>query len=644
MTEFNPNAVAASVFTDLAKELMRNIFHGIPEFAQNKYKTYFENFEESLKKMYIVCFNVRTIINKDEPVPLDNIYVKGKYKCGDRTYNDDELCQIVRDGQRVVVTGFGGIGKTVFCKYLWLSIYREPGGKIPIFFELRNLNDITKQDIEAYVRISLTISGKTLPEDIFRELMRKGRFIFILDAFDEIPDDNRFEIQRQIIELAHQYPSCGFVVSSRSDDRFHSWHEFYHYAVKGFDKKQSKQVIEKVTFDSSVKKEFLQEIHEKRYEDYKEFFATPLLTLMMLMTYLQIRYIPDSPHIFYRYAFQTLYTLHDASKQGFQRKRYVDMSEAQFINIFSLFCLVSYIEMEHTFEYDTIIRILDSVKKKIDFEYDSDGFLKESVESVNLIFKEGDKYSFTHRSFQEYFTAYAADHYFPSSFRSVIERIPVRDSDSVFPMLRMMNSYIFNELYLIPVYDTLKTYINKLLRERENIKFLALLERETTFVFQASGPKSGGYPLTSIHSRYRSELSKFSAIICASFKSELPKGVSANLEFHIMKEEFDFANRFVRRFVRIHPRRSGDEFIIVSILHKTGNVRVSYNDTYFLHDEKYSPVEEFSLYENIRKEEYIFEQVATSLKAQIVFVKKRCDQSIRDLRSKESSGIDVLDL
>jgi hypothetical protein len=141
-----------------------------------------------------------------------------------------------------------------------MSIFRNPAGKIPIFFELRRINDITEKNLLAYIRISLSAEGELISEEIFKAMMADGRFVFILDGFDEIPDAFKNDIQRQILEMAHLYRDCGFVVSSRFDDRFASWQEFYVYKALPFEKEQTFQVIQKVKFDKDTKKEFVSNI------------------------------------------------------------------------------------------------------------------------------------------------------------------------------------------------------------------------------------------------------------------------------------------------------------------------------------------------------------------------------------------------
>jgi hypothetical protein len=547
---------------------------------------------------------------------------------------DDELCHRIRDGQRVVVSGFGGIGKTIFCKYLWRSIYKNPADKTPVYFELRNLNDLSTQSLETYIRVSLTHEAKAVPEDVFREMLLAGRFVFILDGFDEVPDKSRLEIQSQILKMASVYTNCCFLVSSRADDRFSSWLEFHTYTALDFDKAQSREVIQKVDFDKEIRKEFLSEILEKRYEDYKTLFSTPLLTLMMLMTYMQIRYIPDSRHIFYKYAFQTLYTLHDASKQGFQRKRYVEMSESDFINVFSLFCLVSYADLQHSFSKEEVLDYFENVKARARVDFHSERFLQECVESVNLIFKDGDQYTFIHRSFQEYFCAYAATHYFPDKVGEVIAQLPIRHADSVFNMMYNINPDVISRMYVTPYYEVHQVDLNAITKMTDVWSILQGMGAEIVLFLDRKGRgERFGYGIS-----FNSAVHEFVSSIVTMFKVELP--------FDRKSERLSHIN-IVRLSRRLFPSVKAmdvdgtTEYYRLNVDIKSGIVDVfagKSNGPSKLGSKLISDID------NDLKISDCFKELSQAVKAEVVFAKRKCDELSRRHKEIRKRGTGILSL
>lgn len=634
--ELDMNKVAVGVATELTKDTVKSIFTFFPKKLAAKYDLYFRNFEEYLERTHRSCCIVRTIISKDKPTDITDIYVKSRFKCGKEIIGDDELSQRIRDGHRVVVSGFGGIGKTIFCKYFWKSLYDNSQGRIPIYFELRNINDITTQSLSNYIRISLTAGDRPVSEADFSEMMANGRFVFIFDGFDEVPERYRLDIQSQILDLAKNYKDCCFVVSSRADDRFSSWLEFHTYHAQEFDKEQSRQVIQKIDFDREIKKEFLAEILEKRYDDYKTLFSTPLLTLMMLMTYLQIRYVPDSRHVFYRYAFQTLYTLHDASKQGFQRRRFVEMGESEFINIFALFCLTSYADMEHSFSRSEIIQYLEKVKVRSRVQYDSEMFLKECVESVNLIYKDGDQYSFLHRSFQEYFCAYAVTHYFPDKISEVIERLPARRSDSVFSMMFSINPDVVSKMYIIPTYKEFQKSINVITKQIEPVDILGSFETKIDILFSSVKRDAVlGYMLN-----YQSRIHHFVEVVICICKNDLPSKMSRQV---IGFTELRALARALQTFVprekgagSHHHYRAQFAFADKRLVIHSGAAR--YPDDSEIFSQDFESLEEFSLNKRY------FVVLAEGLKSELAFVKRKCDEIVRKNKDMMKSGDDILSL
>ncbi|HWA18135.1 MAG TPA: NACHT domain-containing protein [Devosia sp.] len=486
-------AAFATAAAGLAADYVKNLVSGANQLLRTHLLPHLKDFEDYFSSTYKKCNTVKIIIDRNQLHRLTDVYVKGYYSIGDKDINDDGIAQLVRDNHRVVVQGLGGIGKTMLLKYVWLAIFAESAGRIPVFVELRRLNEFKAPNLITYLRGLLTPSGHPLTTSQFETLLRAGRFIFLFDAFDEVSDEIRPSLEKQILELAYVHSKCGMLVTGRSDPRFGSWEAFRVFQAKPFNKGQIEEVIKLAPFEKKVKSKFLTEVLGKKYSKYESFLSTPLLALMMLITYDQFADIPEKVHIFYRYAFQTLYTLHDAGKETFRRPRKSGLSEDDFCKVFSLFCLSSYLKRDFIFSRKDVLEEFSQAAKRANIVIDEVLFLSEVCESVNLMYEEGNRLSFTHRSFQEYFSADALTGHLAASFVQLAGRIPLSSEDSVFAMSYDMNSDLVEESYLVPMSERYSSNMRTFLTPRMEFGDLVQLLDPTMLVFQArtSGGASG---------------------------------------------------------------------------------------------------------------------------------------------------------
>ena len=125
----------------------------------------------------------------------------------------------------------------------------------------------------------------------------------------------------------------------------------------------------------------------------------------MLLTYENYAEIPEKLHIFYSQAFDTLFSIHDATKpEGFKRNLLSGLPSDVFKIVFSTFCFSSYVKGKIEFTHDEIIEELTKAGKKVP-NFNAEKYLEDIKSGVCLIFIDGLNYRFIHRSFQEYFTA-----------------------------------------------------------------------------------------------------------------------------------------------------------------------------------------------------------------------------------------------
>ncbi|WP_043062233.1 NACHT domain-containing protein [Brucella anthropi] len=460
----NTKDIANSKLSEVAAKYIEDFFSFGKKYIDKRFLRYFQDFKPYLERIYEKCSTLKIPMDRDRLYSIDDIYVNGTFSSSGEKYDDDHIIKQLLSGKKLVVQGSGGIGKTVLTKKIALEVLRSKSGKIPILIELRKVNEISNKNLSAYIRIMPFSNGTPLSEEVYNEFMREGRFVLLFDGFDELSDEYRKEIQAQILHFSFTYPKCGIIVSSRNDDRFMAWEKFELFHAAPFSKNQVRAIVERVHFNKTIKKKFITEILDKQYKQYSTFLSTPLLSLLMLFTYDKFGEVPEKVHIFYRYAFLTLYSLHDASKEAFQRKRKTNLNEDEFSRIFSIFCLLTYKDGKKTFDKTSLT---EAVKRAIDrsnINVPVENFIEEAKESVNLLYKEGDIFTFSHRSFQEYFSALALVTVFQDMIAPAVKFLMKNTTDSVMMMMYEMNPDLIEKNYIIPEFEKHKDHMDYIIK------------------------------------------------------------------------------------------------------------------------------------------------------------------------------------
>jgi len=361
----------------------------------------------------------------------------------------------------------------MFMRYLWLSLFVESHGRIPLFIELRNLNTVSQFDIEAYLFHSLTRGKSTLSVGQFKKGLAEGEFIVILDGFDEVSHQMRERVQRAIMNLVEDYDRITVVISSRPDERFASWTTFEVASVSPLERRDTVELINKAEFDEDYKSKFIKKIEDDSfYMQHRSFLSNPLLSSMMLLTFSQSYDIPDKTHQFYESAFDALYKRHDSYKPGgFKREFLSTNDEDVFKRTLSYFCLLSYYEQSFNFSATKLDKY---IRQAIDLSgcgVGSSDYIKDLVSAVCLLIKEGNDYTFAHRSFQEYFAAYCISFVTSKNFSNIVEAFAKRSNDQVIIMIRDMNPEQLRDLYTVPVGQTFSDVLKRVASKSSTLSY-----------------------------------------------------------------------------------------------------------------------------------------------------------------------------
>ena len=182
-------------------------------------------------------------------------------------------------------------------------------------------------------------------------------------------------------------------------------------------------------------KEFFKRLTPQFYKLHESFLSTPLLAIMLMLTFEEYAEIPDSLHAFYRNAFDTLVRRHDAMKAQFLRRTHSNCSAEDFKGLFASFCLLTYSKSKYQFSHEEIIEYIKQSLKQQRIKGDPEKILNDLIESICLLQREGFEISFVHRSFQEYFCALFVSQAPAGIVSKYLESGKFRVRDNVLPML-----------------------------------------------------------------------------------------------------------------------------------------------------------------------------------------------------------------
>jgi len=466
MDSIDSQQFLTNVATNIVEDSAKNAWNKIKKFFLDldakdsiRYKTAYEkyliNTEQKVSK-------IKTIIYRRAPKDLYSFYECIGVLYNGNTINTENINNLLEIGNKIIVTGTGGVGKSILFKHLFLNTVAETE-YIPVLIELRSFNIHDVKDISIYTAIykCLVDNGFELSEEYFEYSLREGAYIIFFDGYDEVNRDKTEKITSEIKALSEKYGENKFFISSRPSEEFIGWNDFCEVETLKLNKQQALNLVKKLEFDEVVKDTFYKELDRTLYDKYESFASNPLLLNIMLLTFQKHASIPERLNDFYDEAFVTLFNIHDATKDSYVRDIRSGLGCEDFKLVFSYICFKSYFNGEFQFSESRIRFYIQQAKEKFDrFNFTVENFQEDLTQSVCMLVKEGGTYRFSHRSFQEYFAAWytckLVDDVQAKLLLNWIQESDSVFSDSYFTMLFDLQSEKVNKIILCPILKEVK--------------------------------------------------------------------------------------------------------------------------------------------------------------------------------------------
>lgn len=406
------NKISAEVITDLAKITAQTLYQKVRDYVTDIQKKEEIDFgyayENYLKYAKTTHEKMKTLLYRHAAKDIYSFY-----ECVGLNRNEDiidtaDINNVLEIGNKIIVTGTGGSGKSVMMKHFFLNIL-ETTHYVPVLIELRGLNEYDEKGInlEEYIYEVMGTLKFKIERKYFEYSLETGCYVILLDGFDEVKNEISNSVTNQIVAMSKKYPENHYILSSRPLEEFMGWNQFEELHAMPLSKEQALSLINKIEYDQIIKDKFYKELDEYLYEKYETFASNPLLLTIMLLTFESRASIPDKLNDFFEQAFTTLFHTHDATKGGYKRDIRSKLGYEDFKAVFSYFCFKSFFNSDYKFSENKALEYIGAAKQKriIDTYFNSMDYLKDLTNSVCMLIHEGLEFRFSHRSFQEYFAA-----------------------------------------------------------------------------------------------------------------------------------------------------------------------------------------------------------------------------------------------
>jgi predicted NACHT family NTPase len=325
---------------------------------------------------------------------------------------------------KLMVLGKPGAGKTTFLKHLAIECI---GGdiqehRVPIFITLKQFAETERKPhredltppLDTYVHQMFTDCGVTTNEVEVEQLLRQGRALVLLDGLDEVRDSDYSTVLNRIRDFTQKFHANQFVMTCRIAAREYTFENFTDVEVADFDARQIAEFVNK-WFDSKDKAKteiFIEQLSAN--QPIKELATNPLLLTLLCSVFEKSAEFPSNRSELYKEGLDIMLKKWDAKRNIDRDSVYKKLSLQRKQDLLSSIALTTFERGEYFFKQQKLeqhigeyIRNLpDAQNDEAAFQLDNEAVLK-SIEAQHGLFVERSRgiYSFSHLTFQEYFTA-----------------------------------------------------------------------------------------------------------------------------------------------------------------------------------------------------------------------------------------------
>jgi hypothetical protein len=326
---------------------------------------------------------------------------------------------LVQTQKRLYILGQPGAGKTTFLKYLVIQAVAKKLEVIPIFVSLKEWSD-SNIDLFPFLVRQFTICSFPDAQPFIEQLLEDGKAMVLFDGLDEVnlKGGAHARITDAIRDFARQYRKSRIVITCRTAATEYVFEGFNYCELTEFTREQMEAFVGRWFQANEIKRQaFWNAFSQPEHEGLRDLARRPLLLTMLCLTFEETMAFPRRRAELYEEAIDALLKKWDSSRSiqrdtiysklslGYKRQLLMEIAAKTF-------------ERDELFlrKRDIVEHVIMFLRRlpPVDNSEDIDGeVVLRSIEAQHglLIERAQHIYSFSHLTFQEYFTArYIAEH------------------------------------------------------------------------------------------------------------------------------------------------------------------------------------------------------------------------------------------
>ena len=314
---------------------------------------------------------------------------------------------------KLMVLGKPGCGKTTFLKYLAIECNSGEfqGDRLPIFIILKKFAEDPEQpSLLEYICQQVAICD--IDAEQITTLLKSGKVMILLDGLDEVKAADSKRVIAQVEDLVRFYKNQ-FVITCRIAANSYKFAKFTEVEITDFNQEQVATFVQKwfQRKDPLKAQSLIQQLSENKA--IAELATTPLLLTLLCLEFQDSGKFPSSRAELYQEGVNILLKRWDEEGKIERDEIYRNLSHQQKLDLLIQLARNSFEAGEYFFKQQKLEQAIANFLQNLSEQpsndtaiEDSQAILKSLEAQYGLLVERTKRYySFSHLTFQEYFTA-----------------------------------------------------------------------------------------------------------------------------------------------------------------------------------------------------------------------------------------------